>query len=97
MLLEKSSGKRLWFSLTVSELAVTLRYSRPGSSVPLAVNFRTEGRISPHRWTHLALQVTHLMGFEEHDSRKVPLFNVMQLVFQGDVTKRASAKCSMIT
>lgn len=62
MLLEKSAGERLCFSVTVSELAVTLRYSQPGSSVPLAVSFRTEGRISPQRWTHLSLQVTHIVG-----------------------------------
>lgn len=62
MLLEKSSGERLCFSVTVSELAVTLQYSQPGSSIPLAVSFRTEGRISPQRWTHLALQVTHLLA-----------------------------------
>lgn len=67
MLLEKSSGERLCFSLTVSELAVTLRYSQPGSSAPLAVSFRTEGRISPQRWTHLALQVTHLLGWMTFD------------------------------
>lgn len=62
MLLEKSAGERLCFSVTVSELAVTLRYSQAGSSVPLAVSFRTEGRISPQRWTHLSLQVTHIVG-----------------------------------
>lgn len=63
-LLEKSSGERFGFSVTVSELAVTVRYSQPGRSAPRDARFRTEGRIGPRRWTHLALQVIH-QGFGE--------------------------------
>ncbi|TMS13118.1 Usherin [Larimichthys crocea] len=65
MLLEKSSEERLLFSVTVSEQAVTLRYGQSSSQTPLMVSFRTEGRITTKRWTHLVLQV--------HD-RRVSLF-----------------------
>ncbi|XP_070842368.1 usherin [Chaetodon trifascialis] len=65
MLLEKSSGEHLFFSVTVSEPAVTLRYSQSGSQTPLTISFRTEGRLTLERWTHLVLQV--------HD-RRVSLF-----------------------
>nr|XP_046239587.1 usherin [Scatophagus argus] len=65
MLLEKSSGKWLFFSVTVSEKAVTLRYGQPSSQTPLTVSFRTEGRLALGKWTHLVLQV--------HD-RRVSLF-----------------------
>ncbi|XP_053172998.1 usherin [Scomber japonicus] len=65
MLLEKSSGERLVFSVTVSEQAVTLRYGQSSSQTPLMVSFRTEGRLALERWTHLVLQV--------HD-RRVSLF-----------------------
>ncbi|XP_031695980.1 uncharacterized protein LOC116378279 [Anarrhichthys ocellatus] len=57
MLLEKSSGQRLIFSVTMSEQMVTLRYGQ----TPLTVCFRTEGRLTPERWTHLVLQVTILL------------------------------------
>ena len=57
MLLEKSSRGRLVFALTASDQAVVLRYGRAGGPGPLAVSFRTEGRLSPSRWTHLVLQV----------------------------------------
>ncbi|XP_070688414.1 usherin [Pempheris klunzingeri] len=65
MLLEKSSGEHLLFSVTVSEQAVNLRYGQPSSQTPLIVSFRTEGRLTLERWTHLVLQV--------HD-RRVSLF-----------------------
>ncbi|XP_056269140.1 usherin isoform X3 [Pseudoliparis swirei] len=66
MLLEKSSGQRLIFSVTVSEQMVTLRHGRSET-----VGFRTEGRLTPEKWTHLVLQVhdrrvsLFLDGFEE--------------------------------
>lgn len=60
MLLEKSSGERLFFSVTVSEQAVTLWYGQSSSQTPLTVSFRTEGRLKLERWTHLVLQVTDL-------------------------------------
>ncbi|XP_059204973.1 usherin [Centropristis striata] len=62
ILLEKSSGEQLSFSLTVSLEVVTLRY---GQSSSQTVSFRTEGRLTLQRWTHLVLQV--------HD-RRVSLF-----------------------
>ncbi|XP_029281914.1 LOW QUALITY PROTEIN: usherin [Cottoperca gobio] len=65
MLLEKSSGERLVFSVTVSEQAVILRYGQSSSRTPLTVSFRTEGRLTLGKWTHLVLQV--------HD-RRVSLF-----------------------
>ncbi|XP_039982949.1 usherin [Xiphias gladius] len=65
MLLEKSSGERLVFSVTVSKQAVTLRYVQSRSQTALTVSFRTEGRLVLERWTHLVLQV--------HD-RRVSLF-----------------------
>ncbi|KAJ3593676.1 hypothetical protein NHX12_006010, partial [Muraenolepis orangiensis] len=65
VLLEKSSGGRLVFVLSVSERALVLRYGRSGGLAPRSLSFRTEGRLSPHRWTHLVLQV--------HD-RRVSLF-----------------------
>ncbi|XP_078016774.1 usherin [Epinephelus lanceolatus] len=65
MLLEKSSEEQLFFSVTVSEQAVTLRYGQSSSQTPLTVSFRTEGRLTLERWTHLVLQV--------HD-RRVSLF-----------------------
>ncbi|XP_074522167.1 usherin [Halichoeres trimaculatus] len=57
MLLEKSSGERLLFSVMVSEQAVVLRYGQPNSQSPQVVSFRTEGRFTPEKWTHLVLQV----------------------------------------
>jgi len=57
VLLEKSSGARVVFVLTVSERAVVLRYGLPSGPALLAVSFRTQGRLSLHRWTHLVLQV----------------------------------------
>lgn len=63
MLLEKSSADWPCFSVTVSERALTLRHGRPGSYSPLVVSFRTEGRITPQRWTHLVLQVRSLEGW----------------------------------
>ncbi|CAJ1048931.1 LOW QUALITY PROTEIN: usherin [Xyrichtys novacula] len=65
MLLEKSSREQLVFSLTVSEQTVILRYGQSSSQTPLANSFRTEGRLTLQRWTHLVLQV--------HD-RRVSLF-----------------------
>ncbi|XP_074481361.1 usherin [Sebastes fasciatus] len=65
MLLEKSSGERLFFSVTVSEQAVTLLYGQSRRQTPLTVSFRTEGRLTLEKWTHLVLQV--------HD-RRVSLF-----------------------
>uniref|UniRef100_UPI0037E7E888 usherin n=1 Tax=Semicossyphus pulcher TaxID=241346 RepID=UPI0037E7E888 len=65
MLLEKSSREQLFFSVTVSEKAVILRYGQSGSQTPQAISFRTEGRLTLERWTHLVLQV--------HD-RRVSLF-----------------------
>lgn len=59
MLLEKSSGERLFYSVTVSEQAVTLWYGQSSSQTPLTVSFRTEGRLTLDRWTHLVLQVTN--------------------------------------
>lgn len=57
MLLEKSSEEQLFFSVTVSEQVVTLRYGQSSSQTPLTMNFRTEGRLTLERWTHLVLQV----------------------------------------
>ncbi|XP_077419247.1 usherin isoform X1 [Vanacampus margaritifer] len=57
MLLEKNSRDQLVFSLTVSEQVVRMQYSRSGSSTPVAVSFRTEGRLVMDRWTHVVLQV----------------------------------------
>ncbi|XP_051795531.1 usherin [Acanthochromis polyacanthus] len=65
MLLEKSLGGRLVFSLMVSGQEVTLRYSPSNSQTPLSINFRTEGRLGLDEWTHLVLQI--------HD-RRVSLF-----------------------
>ncbi|XP_030271338.1 usherin [Sparus aurata] len=65
MLLEKSSREQLFFSVTVSEQAVTLRYSQRSSHTPLTVIFKTEGRLTLGSWTHLVLQI--------HD-RRVSLF-----------------------
>ncbi|AWP01780.1 putative usherin-like [Scophthalmus maximus] len=65
MLLEKSLGERLLFSVTVSEQVVTLRYVQSRSQTTLTVHFRAEGRLALERWTHLVLQV--------HD-RRVSLF-----------------------
>ncbi|KAM9366692.1 usherin [Symphorus nematophorus] len=65
MLLEKSSRERLCFSVTVSEQAVTLRYGQSSNQTPLTISFRTEGRLTLDKWTHLVLQV--------HD-RRVSLF-----------------------
>ena len=62
MLLEKSSEERLVFSVTMSEQAVTLRYGQSRSQSPLTVSFRTEGRLTLDKWTHLVLQVTNLNG-----------------------------------
>ncbi|XP_075319241.1 usherin [Odontesthes bonariensis] len=57
MLLEKSLGKQLFFSLTVSEQAVTLRYGQSNNRTSLAVSFKTEGRLQLERWIHLTLQI----------------------------------------
>ncbi|CAB1442997.1 unnamed protein product [Pleuronectes platessa] len=56
MLLEKSVGERLLFSVTVSEQAVTLRYVQSRGQTTMTVSFRTEGRLALERWTHLVLQ-----------------------------------------
>ncbi|KAF7663895.1 hypothetical protein LDENG_00196310 [Lucifuga dentata] len=64
MLLEKSAGGRLVFSLSVSEQAVTLRYGRSSSQPTLTVHFTTQGRLALERWTHLVLQVRPLKGME---------------------------------
>ncbi|KAF3832463.1 hypothetical protein F7725_026128 [Dissostichus mawsoni] len=69
MLLEKSSRERLFFSVTVSEQAVNLHYGQSSSQTPLTASFRTEGRLTPERWTHLVLQ-THCYGcklFEQNE------------------------------
>lgn len=60
MLLEKSLGERLLFSVTVSEQVVTLRYVQSRSQTTLTVHFRAEGRLALERWTHLVLQVRNL-------------------------------------
>nr|XP_054587843.1 usherin [Nothobranchius furzeri] len=57
MLLEKSFGKRLVFSLTVSEKSVTLRYGHSKGQTSLTVSFSTEGRLLPEKWSHLTLQI----------------------------------------
>ncbi len=62
MLLEMSSEEQLFFSVTMSEQAVTLRYSQSSSKIPLTVSFKTENRLALERWTHLVLQVTNLKG-----------------------------------
>lgn len=59
MLLEKRSAEMLFFSVTVSERSLTLRYGQSGSQTPLTVSFRTEGRLVAETWTHLVLQVTN--------------------------------------
>lgn len=56
MLLEKRSAESSLVSVMVSDQAVTLRYGQN----PLAISFRTEGRLSLDSWTHLVLQVTHV-------------------------------------
>lgn len=69
MLLEKSSGDRLFVSVTVSEQAVIMRYRQPSSRTPLIISFRTEGRLTLERWTHLVLQVTDFnpdVGTRDH-------------------------------
>ncbi|KAF0043353.1 hypothetical protein F2P81_004690 [Scophthalmus maximus] len=58
MLLEKSLGERLLFSVTVSEQVVTLRYVQSRSQTTLTVHFRAEGRLALERWTHLVLQLS---------------------------------------
>lgn len=60
MLLEKSSGSRLVFSLTVSGEAITLRYGQSSSRPSLSISFKTEGRLGPEKWTHVVLQVRNL-------------------------------------
>ncbi|KAM7423873.1 hypothetical protein PAMA_000303 [Pampus argenteus] len=70
MLLEKSSGERLVFSVTVSEQVVTLRYGQSSSQALLSVTFTTEGRLALERWTHLLLQV--------HDKRVSLFFNGLE-------------------
>ncbi|XP_069030560.1 usherin [Embiotoca jacksoni] len=57
MLLEKSSGERLVFSLTVSGQAVALRYGQSSSHTVSTIIFRTYGRLGLERWTHLVLQI----------------------------------------
>ncbi|CAL8351750.1 unnamed protein product [Merluccius merluccius] len=57
VLLEKSAAGRLVFVLTVSERAMVLRYGQSSGLGLLSVSFRTEGRLSLHRWSHLVLQV----------------------------------------
>ncbi|CAL8404780.1 unnamed protein product, partial [Boreogadus saida] len=58
LLLEKSSGGRRLFALTASDRAVVLLYGRSGGGPRLlSVGFRTAGRLAPHRWTHLVLQL----------------------------------------
>lgn len=56
MLLEKSTAEEMLFSVTVSDQALTLQYG-PN---PLAISFRTEGRLPLESWTHLVLQVTNI-------------------------------------
>ncbi|TWW67413.1 Usherin Usher syndrome type IIa protein [Takifugu flavidus] len=53
MLLEKSSAEGLLFSVMLSDQALTLRHGQ----TPLAISFRTKGRIPLESWTHLVLQV----------------------------------------
>nr|XP_061796460.1 usherin-like [Nerophis lumbriciformis] len=57
MLLEKKSRDQLVFSVTVSELVVSMKYTQSRSSTPLSVSFRTEGRLVMDRWTHIVLQI----------------------------------------
>lgn len=57
-----SSEEQLFFSLTVSEQAVTLHYSQSSRQIPLTVSFKIENRLALERWTHLVLQVTNLKG-----------------------------------
>ncbi|XP_030233283.1 usherin [Gadus morhua] len=57
LLLEKSARGLLLFALTASDRAVVLRYGRSGGPRLLSVSFRTVGRLSLHKWTHLVLQV----------------------------------------
>uniref|UniRef100_A0A667ZN39 Usherin n=1 Tax=Myripristis murdjan TaxID=586833 RepID=A0A667ZN39_9TELE len=70
VLLEKSSVGRLVFVLAVSEQTVILRYSQSNTQPPLTVSFRTVGRLTLDRWTHLVLQVTHLKAFEVQVSER---------------------------
>ncbi|XP_072320975.1 usherin [Eucyclogobius newberryi] len=55
MLLEMSSEESFAFAVTISEHAVTLRYGEGGASRTLS--FRTSGRLTPLKWTHLVLQI----------------------------------------
>ncbi|XP_047436500.1 usherin [Mugil cephalus] len=57
MLLEKSLGEQLVFSLTVSGEAVTLRYGQSSSRSSLSNTFKTEGRLGLEKWTHVVLQI----------------------------------------
>lgn len=54
--MEKSSAEGLLFSLMMSDQALTLRHGQ----TPLAISFRTKGRIPLESWTHLVLQVTNI-------------------------------------
>ncbi len=76
MLLEKSSGERLFFSATVSEQAVTLRYGQSSRQTPLTISFRTEGRLTLDRWTHLVLQVTNLLEIPMVAWKRTALLNM---------------------
>lgn len=56
MLLEKRSAEGSSLSVMVSDQAVALR----NGAHPLALSFRTRGRLSLDSWTHLVLQVTRV-------------------------------------
>lgn len=61
MLLEKSSGQRLVFSLTVSGQAIVLRYGQSNNQTSM-ISFRTEDRLGLETWTHLVLQVRNIQS-----------------------------------
>uniref|UniRef100_A0AAV2LNE7 Usherin n=1 Tax=Knipowitschia caucasica TaxID=637954 RepID=A0AAV2LNE7_KNICA len=57
ILLEMSSEEKLTFAVTISEQAVTLQHGERSGLALQRVSFRTNGRLSPLKWTHFVLQV----------------------------------------
>ncbi|XP_029001116.1 usherin isoform X2 [Betta splendens] len=89
MLLEKSFGEQLVFSVSVSEQAVTLRHGRPGGRTPLAVGFRTQGKLVLENWTHLVLQV--------HDRRASVFLNGLEEDGTPSDTRLLSARLNDVS
>lgn len=86
MLLEKSLGEQLVFSVTVSEQTVTLRNGRSSGQT---VTFRTEGRLQLERWTHLTLQVRiSIVALECSDWLKIRWERIMSCLLALTTHKR---------